>query len=75
VPDDLPPLKKASAAGTVVHMNAELLRLDDIIEQHVLRVLEACTGNKLRAADMLGVSRSTLYRMLDSYAAKSKSAG
>ncbi len=45
-----------------------MMRLDAVIQEHIYAVLRACSGNKQKAADVLGVSRSTLYRMLESAA-------
>ncbi|MGA2651841.1 MAG: helix-turn-helix domain-containing protein [Terracidiphilus sp.] len=43
----------------------ESLNLDAVIRHHVQLVLELNRGNKLRAARQLGISRSTLYRILE----------
>ena len=52
---------KLSLSGTDM---PELLTLEEIERRHVLRVLEACDGNRTDAAKMLGLDRKTLYRKL-----------
>jgi DNA-binding NtrC family response regulator len=40
------------------------LPLDEIRKDHIKRVLEMCNGNRVRAAQMLGIGRTSLYRHL-----------
>jgi two-component system response regulator HydG len=45
----------------------ELVTLDELERRYVTRVLEAVGGNKSSAARVLGLDRTTLYRMLDRF--------
>jgi two-component system response regulator AtoC len=51
------------------------LLLDNVIKRALFRSLEQTQGNRKRAADLLGISRSTLYRMLERYHLDDKTGG
>jgi DNA-binding NtrC family response regulator len=40
------------------------LSLEEVRKAHIQRVLEMCQGNRLRAAQILGIGRTSLYRYL-----------
>src|SRR6266700_3603265 len=40
------------------------LSLEEVRKMHIQRVLEVCQGNRLRAAQILGIGRTSLYRYL-----------
>lgn len=48
----------------------ELPPLEEIERQYILRVMDACRGNKVRAAHILDVNRATLHRKLQMYEAQ-----
>jgi DNA-binding NtrC family response regulator len=60
-PPRVPPAPPASGAREAAgpHMS-----LDEAERAHILKVLEACGGNKKKAAALLGINRSSLYAKL-----------
>ena len=42
-------------------------QLDELERTHILRVLELCEGQKTKAASMLGINRTTLWKKLRQY--------
>jgi DNA-binding NtrC family response regulator len=68
--DDLPPKVRDYRSGHVLvagdHPH-ELQPLEEVERRYILRVVEACKGNKSQAARVLGIGRKTLYRRLVSF--------
>ena len=65
---DLPPaFSTAATAGK--DDTVEMISLAQLEKAHARRVLAAVSGDKVRTAAVLGVSRATLYRLLDKQAA------
>jgi two-component system response regulator AtoC len=57
----------AAAGGTAGEGYPADLRLEEVERRHILRVLDACGGNKTRASEVLGITVRTLYNRLDAY--------
>jgi two-component system response regulator HydG len=72
--DDLPDKLKHYRGSHVIVVGddpAELVPLEEVERSYIMRVMEAVSGNKTLAAQILGFDRKTLYRKLEHYNRKS----
>ena len=66
-------LSLASARNLLPYMgperrkNVEMLTLDELEKRHIKRVLEVTGGNRPKAAKILGVNVTTVYRKIEKY--------
>jgi two-component system, NtrC family, response regulator AtoC len=67
MPEDLPPQLREDLTPRLV-VPGPRMTLEEVKRWYVNRVLEAVGGNKMRAADVLGIDRGTLYRILKRWA-------
>jgi two-component system response regulator AtoC len=64
LPDDFPLELHAPRAGGLT-LPRPRMALDEVKRWYIEQVLDDVRGNKVRAAEVLGIDRRTLYRMLD----------
>ena len=63
-PADLPATLTVNGAGLVTSGLAQGVALRDLEERYILEVLDQVRGNQVKAAQILGIDRKTLYRKL-----------
>lgn len=61
---DLPEDIRKPARGEAPAKSWRPMPLEDLRREHIDRVLLLCSGNRVRAAQMLGIGRTSLYRYL-----------
>jgi DNA-binding NtrC family response regulator len=70
---DLPERVQNQAAAADADYEV-LMSIDQLERRHAQRVLDHVGGNKVRAAEVLGISRTHLYQLLKESAEKQKEA-
>ncbi len=58
------PERLRTQAAEAGHTDEGMLTLDELGRRHARKVLDQVGGNRVRAAEILGISRATLYRLL-----------
>jgi DNA-binding protein Fis len=58
---------KANARSPLSALFGDLPSLDELERRYLLHVLETSGGNRTRAAEIMGIDRRTLYRMIERY--------
>ena len=48
----------------VLDMQQEIVSLDEVEKEHIRRTLDRCHGNLTQAAELLGITRQTLYNKM-----------
>jgi len=72
VPEDLPEKLQSAQVRTAARaplsaLFEDLPALDELERRYLLYILEIAGGNRTRAAEILGIDRRTLYRMIERY--------
>ncbi len=72
MPQDLPeklhsPELKAAAQSPLTALYGDLPTLAELERRYLVYVLETMSGNRSRAAEVMGIDRRTLYRMAERY--------
>ena len=65
LPEDLPGKMFEEMKGTEFLLPEKPLSLREVEKRYVLKVLEETKGNKRKASEILGIDRTTLYRILE----------
>ena len=56
-------------------MFKDLPSLDELERRYIIHVLQAVSGSRTRAAEVLGIDRRTLYRMAERFGINLKEGG